>query len=760
MNYKQILAFGTLFILGGCGKAFIPFHWELDGKGLYAENESYLKKNLKKKGKLSTDQLYFLCNAHYQQKKYNELFPCLETLQNQIDSGDELGIMGYPRQHQAHLIRAEAYLELQKYNLAIFEAQKALDAAYSNDGSYYNEPKVESLTTLALANSLSGERQKSIELARRLENFDCAFVSSVPCNFSRVKGLNRVYTSLGDYESVLTNEVSGYDRFVIGLAIGANAIGNVWLFQELPEKFLKSKAYLETGQIDEARKRYDELLGIEAARYNGFIYWNSLYDRGRIAIHDNEPEKAVEYFAKSIDVLEQQRSTIETEAAKIGFSGDKQAVYSSIISALFKLGRYAEAFSYCERSKGRALVDLLSQRKRFATKSNNSETTQAILQQLEKLEAGYLIQNEVTAPQKSDQLRGISITRKQLIESAPELASLVTVTQVSSADIQDLLKSDETLVEYYYHGKGDFFAFILDKNAITAVRLNDKGLEQDIQALHDSFRNNLSNHGEITEKLYSRLIAPLPGIHRQKKLVIVPHGALHYLPFSALRGPDGYLIETAALRILPSAQVMQFLTNPKGQRNNTFLALGNPDLNNPDLDLPGAESEVKSIKKTWPEATILLRENATETNIKQSGDLFHRLHIAAHGRFSPDNPLESAILLAPDSVNDGMLTVGEIYELKINADLVTLSACETGIGDITSGDDVIGLTRGFLYAGTRSLITSLWPVSDQATRFLMNRFYANLKTMGKSEALRRAKLEARKTYPHPFYWAAFQLVGG
>lgn len=97
--------------------------------------------------------------------------------------------------------------------------------------------------------------------------------------------------------------------------------------------------------------------------------------------------------------------------------------------------------------------------------------------------------------------------------------------------------------------------------------------------------------------------------------------------------------------------------------------------------------------------------------------------------------------------------------MRLSADLVTLSACETGMGKVLSGDDVVGLTRGFLYAGANSIVASLWPVSDDETKFLMTSFYSNLKKMPKVEALRQAQLETKKKYPHPFFWSAFQLTG-
>jgi CHAT domain-containing protein len=157
---------------------------------------------------------------------------------------------------------------------------------------------------------------------------------------------------------------------------------------------------------------------------------------------------------------------------------------------------------------------------------------------------------------------------------------------------------------------------------------------------------------------------------------------------------------------------------------------------------------------------LLLRKQATETAIKRFGDQFRYIHFATHGTFDAEKPLSSGLLLSGDKENDGTLTVGELYDLRLPADLVTLSACETALGKVANGDDVVGFTRGFLYAGTSSIVSSLWKVDDQATSILMQQFYKSLKENDKRSALRTAQLKVKDTYnSHPYFWAAFQITG-
>ncbi len=158
-----------------------------------------------------------------------------------------------------------------------------------------------------------------------------------------------------------------------------------------------------------------------------------------------------------------------------------------------------------------------------------------------------------------------------------------------------------------------------------------------------------------------------------------------------------------------------------------------------------------------------MREKASKESVNMQASQYAYLHFATHGTFDARSPRSSGLLLAvrPEAGNlqEGMLTVDDLYSLDLNAELVTMSACETALADVQSGDDLIGLTRGFLYAGAKNIVASLWQVDDAATEQLMVQFYKNMATSSKAEALRRAQLSIRVKYPHPFYWAAFQLNG-
>ena len=456
-------------------------------------------------------------------------------------------------------------------------------------------------------------------------------------------------------------------------------------------------------------------------------------------------------------IIEQQRSSLNTDQYKIGFVGDKQTVYWDLVETLIKVGRVREAFQRAEQAKARALVDMLASRKNFS-RGKTSVKTETMLAQLKKLEIESL---KITSKdQQGIKLRAIKIRniKDRIAEDSPEVASITTI-QPSRLDVlQQRLGDNETLLEYYGN-KNDLLAFVVTKNSVTVSKLQGTELSKSVKNFRRFIEQKNRSFSNASKQLYRRLISPISQKIKGKTLTIVPHGPLHYLPFSALKGPKGYLIQSYNIRILPSASVLKFLQSDKPV-DQSLLALGNPDLNDPKQDLSGAQVETKVIKQSWPQSKILLRQYASEANFKKFAGSARYIHLATHGKFNPKAPLQSRLLLAKGDGEDGNLTVDELYNLTLNAELVTLSACQTGLGDVAKGDDVVGLNRGFLFAGAKSIISSLWSVSDSATAVLMKNLYANLKKQSKASALRNAQLATMKKYPHPFYWAAFQLNGG
>ncbi len=239
----------------------------------------------------------------------------------------------------------------------------------------------------------------------------------------------------------------------------------------------------------------------------------------------------------------------------------------------------------------------------------------------------------------------------------------------------------------------------------------------------------------------------------------MPHGVLHYLPFASLRSPGRrWLVQDFALSTLPSASVLRYLSDKGAGAPAGTLVMGNPDLG-AELALPWAEREARMVGQEEKGATVFVRADATEAKAKKLLPTVGIIHFATHGELSETDPLSSAVLLVPGEGEDGRLEVREVFGLDLHAKLIVLSACETGLGKLSRGDEVVGLQRAFLYAGTPAVVTTLWKVDDKATYDLIRAFYSKLESAGPVEALRQAQLETIATYPHPYQWAAFNLTG-
>ncbi|MBI9083347.1 MAG: CHAT domain-containing protein [Desulfobacterales bacterium] len=697
----------------------------------------------------------------------------------------------------AFAFRAQSAIDFGDYQLAFKEAAQAVQHLERVDFSgippgdygqgtpkypaeeFYAGDRMEVYYAAGLSSALMGKSQRAKTYVRKLESVTNRHVPTLFINWTTAR-IAKILVVLKEYTLSLD---------YLNKEIPLSRTEKIMQDRQMPlenlrieKDFMVSKIFYDSGQKEKAMAGYDKLLSNPVVHNYGSLYYIALSDRAAISLAKGNLDKAIDLLKQAVDVIERQRSTINTEVAKIGFVGNKQAVYHNLVDSLFKAGRYSEAFTYAERGKARALVDMLASKKQFSG-GEIEETAQlaAILAEMDSTEQKIISLANQPSSDKHATKRAVVVQKKQKIaQTVPELASLVTVTPPDVTEIQKLLPPDETLVEYF--GSGDtLFVFIVSSNKIQGIKLETKELNKEIE----TFRRHItlspeeirgltistpSNSATLAtgtdhlrmsgDALYDKLIQPVERMIHTKNLTIVPHGALHYLPFGALSVNGQYMIDRYNLRVLPSASVLSFLKDQREGHAGNLLAFGNPDLGDPQLDLPGAQKEAIAIVQDMPNAKLFMRKQATETTLKTLGSQYRYVHFAMHGTFDAEKPLDSGLMMAADSENDGMLTVGELYDLYLPADLVTLSACETALGKIANGDDVVGFTRGFLYAGVSSIVSSLWQVDDQATSIMMQQFYKSLKETDKRQALRTAQLKVKDSYnSHPFFWAAFQITG-
>ncbi|WP_424101985.1 tetratricopeptide repeat protein [Moorena producens] len=534
--------------------------------------------------------------------------------------------------------------------------------------------------------------------------------------------------------------------------------------------------YGSLGQYRKAIEFHQQSLSLSRELENRRVEADSLGNLGVAYRQLGQYRKAIEFYKQAIKVTESIQGDIKVEEFKTSYASQQVDTYERLINLLWNQKDFETAFNYVERARAKAFLDQLANGRvdfRAGADSKLLEREQDL-----KAEINALSQELITlrnAPKNQWDNDRIAETEKNrtalqkdfqdlLVElkvQSPEIASLKTVDVASLPEIQSLLDADTTLVEYFVTDERTL-AFIITRNSFHTVPLNvtRQQLTEELTLFQD-FADLDQPHPLELKHLHDWLIVPLQPHLNTTTITIVPHSILHYLPFAALTDGKQYLSDNYALLSLPSASILRYLPDKGKSTTGSLLALGDPTI--PGLSpLTHAQNEVETIAQLFKTKALVGKaatESALRSRAKQSGII----HLAVHGEYNLRNPLFSAIRLLEDTEHDGSLEVHEVYGLDLtNTNLVVLSACQTKIGELSRGDEVVGLTRAFLYAGTPTIIASLWNVDDAATGLLMKQFYSHWQggmRMNKAEALQQAQKDLRETYPHPYYWAAFSLTG-
>lgn len=548
---------------------------------------------------------------------------------------------------------------------------------------------------------------------------------------------------------------------------------------------LAGDGYTVLGDWEQAEVSYRASLISVVALDIPWLTFRSHHGLGRVYHHRQAWEEAYDAYQKAVMEVEQVTTRINIEPHRIAFLNNKLAPYEDLI--LLCLDKQSpqlasEAFEYVERAKSRALVDLLSNNLSNHVHKRD-ETGEVIVANLERLREELnwrynRINEQGMNPSEREPVLAASIWEeirrlenqagdlmRQLRVRYTDYLSLHQVPPISLETVSSCIADDGLLVEYYI-ARGETIAFTFGADGLKVYRdLMDK---KQIRFWLDAFRfqinkfrygrNYIARHqktllasvNRCLKALYDGLFAPIDKDIGQKPLVIVPHDLLHYLPFHALYDGHSYLTSDHEIYTAPSASVLQLCCKADYTASGPALLLGTTD-----PSIPHVLDEVKDISLILEDPRCFVGSEATREPLLAYGQQSSIVHIASHAFFRKDNPLFSAIRLA-----DGWLNVNDIYELDIKPALVTLSGCETGMGSIANGDELIGLSRSFFYAGAPALVVSNWAVNDQATAKFMKIFYQELQS-GKrvAGALRQAQIKMMAQYDHPYYWASFSAVG-
>ncbi len=488
--------------------------------------------------------------------------------------------------------------------------------------------------------------------------------------------------------------------------------------------------------------------------------------------------EAEAHLRNSVAAIEDLRSQLQSEEDREAFVEGKMGAYSNLIGVLFDQRKFAQAFEMSERARARAFLDLLGNRVSLSKGRSAALIAEekALQERIAQLKASESLQD--SQEEGADETAPASALRHELDlareayggflakvrSQSREQAALMTVEPLTLSEVQAWLGPETALVEYFIEGSRTLL-WIVRRDGFRAVRLRAGATEiaHRVSGLRDliATRGGQEDLRRAASDLYQTLLAPAFPAGLPRELILVPHRVLHYLPFHALMPTaDRYLLQDSLVYYLSSASLMQFTREKQPAARPSALAVGNPDLDDPSLNLRYAEREVREVERFFPGATVLVRRDATKVRTRGQLDDATLIHLATHADLEVDDPLGSALLLRPEREDTGRLEVQEIFGLNLQASLVILSACDTSLGKLTAGDEIVGLTRAFIYAGTPSVISTLWQVDDRASFELMRAFYQNLRAgQTKGEALRQAQLAILERYPHPYYWAAYQLTG-
>lgn len=511
------------------------------------------------------------------------------------------------------------------------------------------------------------------------------------------------------------------------------------------------------------------------------IEWQAWFHLGRSHEKRGKDQEAIESYRNAISVIEKIRGNLTTDEFKSIFFDSKREVYDRLIRLLNKNNMVTEAFQVSEQARARAFYDILSNR-RINFRGAASDDLMLLEQEkrIEMQKLYKLLQKSYSgvkeeggarsgdASQIRKTLAAVQAEYEEILRKIklnnPSYAEMITATPVSLPDIQSRIDPSTAALEYWISNNELIIWFISYSEIVSRkVTITSEYINSLVENTRKQLESNsLEEMKAGLKELYGILISPFKKeISGYANLLIIPNQSLHFIPYQALIDEDGdYMVQKFNIVYAPSAGVFRICNDRIIKRGSRFMGMALADVpvgNNPGL--PGTEDELKKILPLFPDNMATFGKESTESFVRKNAGNFNILHFATHGSYNYQQPLYSFLLFPPDDTDDGRLNVFEIFELELNAKLVTLSACETGLGNISQGDELTGLSRAFLFAGSSSVIVSLWSVADYPTAMLMTNFYSYLKEHSMQEALTLAQRDVLKEYNQPVYWAPFILIG-
>jgi CHAT domain-containing protein len=536
---------------------------------------------------------------------------------------------------------------------------------------------------------------------------------------------------------------------------------------------LLAAAYVHTGDLRAALAAINT--AIDANTKNAdelYLVPRNLAIKADITARLGDMRASNVLYQKSITLVEGMIQHAPTTAIQRYLLAEMSDVYSGYFAALCSQHHYDEALQALERVRGRIEAEALEHHENqpiHAPTPAEEELTRLNL---------ALINTQDTA-QRASITSAIYSTELAITPSS--LTKLTIQHPVRLPALQASLSANAVLIEYVL-AEPHSYALAVTHESVTSYQLPSKTA---IESEADHYRNEIRARKvdlPLAQKLFTDLLGPVKEYPAKRDLIVVPDGSLHLLPFAALADHDSYLLKSHTVDVAPSSTVYVMLdkrvnpeaalslpfvgvaawTQPADTRNPIVRAISGPERSQL-APLPDSRLEVETIAGDLPKpSTILLGADATESRFKKLAlNKTEVVHLALHGYADLEYPDRSALIFAPDptGAEDGLLQVREVRHLHLNAKLVTLSACNTGVGPVGQAG-VANLVNAFIEAGADSVVSTLWDLEDHSTEYLMSLFYAQLaRHTRKVDALRTAQLVFLNRGLAPYFWAGVQIVG-
>jgi CHAT domain-containing protein len=542
----------------------------------------------------------------------------------------------------------------------------------------------------------------------------------------------------------------------------------------------EGRVHLLEKNPSRGRRVFEKLLQEAQSLGSRELQLGALEGLGECYLLEHRPLQARGALEEAAELLEEERRGYAFVDRRVTYLDYAAPVYELLFETLLDLEDLPGALEVLERLKARSFLDLMT-----AREIHLHPREEELLRALEALqvERGLLRKREsylaeLGLPRESPERKALAealrsnqqkamLLEEELSQASPRVQALAEPPFPEFLQIREELPPSCTFLHYYFSSRRGG-ALLVSPEALRWVPL--EGRSQGLRSRISSLLPQISEAGNpIPEKelrqLYALLVQPLePFLSSSGQLVVIPHGALGYLPLEILLKGERYLVEEYLFSYAPSLVTsLELLKARKGEGGfpqSAFL-VGNPLYPDPSLpSLPAAEEEARIMGQFFATSLVLTGQKATESAVKREAPSWELLHWATHARGDAEAPLKSEILFAPDQENDGFLQAWEILSIPLQGECVVLSACETALGQLSSQEGLLGLVRSFLAAGAPSLVASLWSVYDDSTRDFFLAFYSYWKGgLSKAEALRKAKIRLRTSYEHPAFWAPFILYG-